>query len=90
MTKKWNEGYAVLLKIGEDKLEFEIIPMYRGDEQAGVRIMSVREKQVFDESIRQLNRIIADSRLLADEFHRFCLSRERVCILISNLIQINI
>ena len=77
IDKKWNEGYAVLLKIGEDKLEFEIIPYVQGDEQAGVRIMSVREKQVFDESIRQLNRIIADSRLLADEFHRFCLSLER-------------
>lgn len=59
----WNEGYMVMLII-DDNLSFEIIPYKQSDDNPGICILGFEDKQVFEQKVLMLNRIIADTELL--------------------------
>lgn len=66
----WNQGYMVLLSLGEE-VSFELIPYVQGNEKPGVHLLETDEKHIFENNIRDLNRIIADDSQLAMNHKQF-------------------
>jgi len=72
-NSNWNEGY--LLNITLDKEDsFEIVPYLQCSNQAKVKILN---KNVYDNKIEEINRIISEENTLVAENHRFYQSQNR-------------
>lgn len=65
----WNEGYMVNLILNEDVVSFELIPYIQGNKEAGVCVLS--DKVSFENSIMELNAIIADDKRLKEEHQQW-------------------
>lgn len=75
----WNEGYMIKLLL-EDDVHFELIPYIQCDEVPVVTLMREEKRLLFEEKIKDLNRIITDDVLLAQEYDVFCQKRKRSII----------
>lgn len=76
----WNEGYMVKLTLDET-VNFEIIPYIQCDEEPAVINMRDEKRQKFDESIAELNQIIADDNALEKSYDDFVQKRKSTIIL---------
>lgn len=65
----WNEGYMVNLILNEEVVTFKLIPYIQGNEEAGVCVLS--DKVSFENSIMELNAIIADDKCLKEEHQQW-------------------
>ncbi len=60
----WTQGYGVMLKIIEDKIDFDLIPFNQGREgKSKLELLKGKEKTVFDFKIKELNAIISNDEL---------------------------
>lgn len=73
--KKWNEGYAVELHLG-DVVSYNIIPYIQGDDLPGVRLMTDAERKFFFVKLEELNRIISNDNKLFTSFQEFVSSKK--------------
>ena len=73
IDSEWNKGYIVKLRIS-NKVDFDIIPIKQCNEKAGVFHLNTKERDAFNLEIGHLNQIIADDKLLEDEFQKYCKS----------------
>ena len=71
INERWNKGYVVRFNIS-DEMDFEIIPLKQGNEQAGVFHLNKKETIGFKKEIDRLNRIISDDEELEKEFRNYC------------------
>ena len=71
MSSIWHIGMAVLIKITENKTDFELIPFRQNGEKAGIEILKRKEKNDFFLMLNDLNNKI-NNHLLEDEFEQFC------------------
>lgn len=76
----WDEGYMVGLSIERGNLtEFTVYPYFQcKDDVIETKLMDGKERFSFFLKIEKLNTIIADDKLLQEEFNNFCKKRERV------------
>lgn len=65
----WNEGYMVNLILNEEVVTFKLIPYIQGNEEAGICVLS--DKVSFENSIMELNAIIADDKCLKEEHQQW-------------------
>lgn len=67
----WNEGYMIMLNIEGKNISFETIPYIQGNDNAGVCIMDISNKQKFNSEINNLNTVIADDKFLKFEHEQW-------------------
>lgn len=61
----WTQGFAVLLKINDTKIDFELIPFHQGREiNPNLTLFNDAERKIFNKKIEELNTIIKDEKLL--------------------------
>ena len=70
---KWNEGMALKLEITKDDTCFEMIPFIQCDEEP---VIKIKEYEDVNDSIAQLNTIIADDKLLVEYFNQLVSSKK--------------
>ncbi|MCX6238337.1 MAG: CapA family protein [Bacteroidia bacterium] len=71
-SELWCEGMAVLLKISEVGLKFELIPFYQNNTNVGIHLMKEPAKNDFFSKINKYNKIIADEIELKNSFDDYC------------------
>lgn len=71
-NSKWNEGYMVQLNIG-NSITLQLIPYKQCDDQVGTFVL--KERNIFDKRINELNSIIMDSALLQQKFLEFVMNK---------------
>lgn len=75
----WTQGYAVLFKIQNNGIDFELIPYHQGrDENPNLELFTEKEKEMFDRKIEELNTIIADDTLITLAWDRYIKSQKVV------------
>jgi len=67
----WNHGFAVSLRI-DQQISFEIIPYMQNGDQIGIHLLDNDEKIIFENAIKDLNKIILNDKKLKIEFNEFC------------------
>lgn len=72
-NSRWNQGYVIRLKFSGGS-DFEIIPLNQCNDRPGVFHLNSKEKDLFNEEISRLNKIIFDDQLLETEFRKYCKS----------------
>lgn len=75
----WNEGYLVQIDFSEEKINFTVLPYIQCSKSANVSFLA--EKSAFEESIDNLNKIIADEHKLQDYFAEMAISKSYLQIL---------
>ena len=70
----WNEGYMVMLNMGDSGIHYELIPYVQCAGEPTISILENRKE--FDNSIKNLNAIIADDNALKKRFQELALMRE--------------
>ncbi len=73
---QWKRGFFVQLEIGE-KTNFKLFPYVQCDTEAMVRLMNVKEQELFDMEIKNINIIISDDSLLNKEYNKWLDTRKR-------------
>ena len=73
----WNYGYAVRFIVYKNKVSYKIIPYEQSNNKPGVCILDKESEKNFYSRIEILNRIIADNKLLSNEFNLFCLKSSK-------------
>jgi len=73
----WNEGYIVELKLDAEAIRFEVIPYVQNAEEAGLKKLTEKERDLFEENLEQINTIIAADDELEERFLAFCESSRR-------------
>lgn len=68
---QWNYGYAVELDINKESLGFTVIPYSQCNEQSVVIPLTAAEKELFEQTIIRLNKIISDNKLLESEYENW-------------------
>lgn len=68
----WNNGYMVMLDFNSE-MSFQLIPYCQMSESANIKLLSESEAASFKKEINDLNRIIADDKLLEKKFDDYCL-----------------
>lgn len=68
---QWNYGYAVKLDITKDILEFSIIPYNQCDDRPIVFPLAGCEKEIFNNSMAKLNKVISTKELLEEEYNNW-------------------
>ena len=64
---KWNEGLLLSLDISKDDTRFELIPYNQCDDEP---VIKIKEYDAVKEKIEELNSIIADNKLLNEQFDK--------------------
>lgn len=64
---KWNDGYMVMINMN-DKIEYSIIPYTQCDTEAKVELLPT---DAFNDRLSNLNKIITNSQLLAEETKKY-------------------
>ena len=76
-TPLFNIGMAVIIKIKDNKTDFEFIPFRQNGVKTGIELLKLKEKNAFFEMINALNhKIHAD--MLEKEFEAFCRSSAKM------------
>lgn len=65
----WHYGYAVILKMRQGKVDFDIIPYIQCDRVATINVL--KDKSGFTAELNNLNQIIADKVLLEKKVNEF-------------------
>ena len=65
----WNEGYIVQVLFDNDKISFDLIPYLQCNDKPNVEILE--NKALFYSEIVRLNKIIADDKLLVENYLNF-------------------
>lgn len=74
-NENWNEGYMVQLNLDE-QISFSLIPYIQGDESVGIRLMNQEERELFNQTIQELNDIIANPQELQKHFEQIAFTRK--------------
>lgn len=74
----WNKGCAVILKLTDNKIDFELVPFYQCDEKAGVRLFSEDEKIAFFKVTETKTAVIQNDNELAAGFEKFVQQQSRM------------
>lgn len=75
---RWNYGYAVQLELDSDKLNFNLIPYKQCNEKTGVVLLNEKEKQEFDVTIEQMNKVISSNDALKTQLNSFAEKTEKL------------
>ena len=68
----WTQGMAVQLNFEKNKIGFELIPFNQGTiDYVGLKLLSQKEKNIFDEKIKQLNNIITNDDLFNNSWRNY-------------------
>ncbi len=67
----WHEGFLVKLVFDYKAISFKIIPYIQCKEEPVVKMMSLSERELFNDRLTQLNSIIQDPKRLEDCFEAF-------------------
>lgn len=67
----WHEGFLAEINFGKT-LSFAIKPYIQCKDRIGIRFMNQHEESAFKKSIAELNSIILNDKLLANEFRKRC------------------
>ena len=60
----WTQGYALMLKIEDDNIDFDLIPFNQGRKlKSKLEFLTKKERIIFDAKIEELNSIIANDEL---------------------------
>jgi poly-gamma-glutamate synthesis protein (capsule biosynthesis protein) len=74
----WTQGYAVMFKIENDIVDFELIPYHQGrEENPNLVLLDVNERIVFDNEINQFNTIIVNDNLFKEEWSKYVDSQRK-------------
>jgi poly-gamma-glutamate synthesis protein (capsule biosynthesis protein) len=75
---EWNRGCAVMLKIQNGKVDFELIPYKQCDKTVGVSLLCFDERKAFYEEAGNKSILIQDDKKLAMHFNKFVQSQIRL------------
>lgn len=64
----WHEGYLVELDFTDNEINLSLIPYTQCKDKVGVFLMDESKKQNFNQTIRELNSVIADEKLLKRKY----------------------
>lgn len=70
-NKSWHHGFAVEFIVSGKKMTFKTIPYSQNLNTAGVHLLSMEEKEVFEANVKKLNEIILDDNRLSNEFEKY-------------------
>jgi poly-gamma-glutamate capsule biosynthesis protein CapA/YwtB (metallophosphatase superfamily) len=73
----WHIGFAVRFIIENERMSFEIVPYIQSDYRVGVRLLNEGEHLVFSKQLGKRNEIIANSSLLHEEYHNYCITQHK-------------
>lgn len=76
--ERWTSGYMVLLSLGDERLEYELIPYRQCAVDNAVCLMHGDEKKRFFEIITGINSSISDSNKNQCEYERWCKKNEDI------------
>lgn len=74
----WEEGFIVIIDFNQETVDFEIAPYMQFSDEPKVSFQSAHKD--FYKRIEELNRIIADDRLLEEEFNDWSVKNKDVSI----------
>lgn len=66
----WNKGYMLQLDFS-DVISFELLPYSQCDDTIGIRLLTEKEKAVFENDIARLNSVIKNEKALQEEFSQW-------------------
>ena len=69
--KKWEEGYAVGLSFDAGKVDFKIFPYVECKETPDIRFMEGEKLGLFEESLKQINQVIASPQALEEAYMKY-------------------
>lgn len=73
----WTQGYAVLFKINDDVIDFDLIPYHQGRiDNPNLVLFDASETKVFEEKILELNTIIQNEHLFQSEWKKYIQSEK--------------
>jgi len=73
----WNWGISVKLTFNNLKISHEIVPHRQDDKVFGIRLLSDKERDTFNNKLQNLNNIISNDDLLEDHFNDFVKKKEK-------------
>lgn len=76
----WNEGIIAQIDFADSNIKLEIIPFIQNDVQIGVRLMNEKQKEIFEDKIKDINLIIANDEKLTKSFDVFLQKRHDLYI----------
>ena len=75
----WKEGMMVQLIFKKNKIEFQLIPYLQANEDnPAICIYNARQKEIFNENIKNINAIILDGEKLEESYMHFLQRYERL------------
>lgn len=74
----WTQGYGVLLKISDTKIDFDLIPFNQGREESPkLELLNEEESNVFNAKIEELNTIISNDKLFEAAWRNYIKTQEK-------------
>ena len=77
-TSLWSIGMAVVIKINDNKTDFELLPFKQNGEKAEIQLLKSKEKDDFFKMLNELNCKIKNTNMLENEFGAFCHSSAKM------------
>ncbi len=74
----WNKGCAVMLKLNDNKIDFELVPFFQCNNNVGITLFNENEKLTFLKEVEKNTAIIQNDTELAASFEKFIHNQSRM------------
>ena len=68
---EWNQGYIVMLDLNDNQVQFEVIPYVQCADMPNVKICDERQRENFQNDIKQINTVIGDRMSLKHQYELY-------------------